>query len=632
MKYCTNCGVKHEDHDKFCTSCGAKFEHAVSKAQQEVATNLEVEQNSHRPRNVNSKLLFKGRKSFLIITLILVVGIGTALGILLHKSPKELYLLAELNSYAQQIEEVDSRYGDSIKFQELALEKPSSSETTISGDFNIDSLESDQGMQMVKDLLSESAIKLNTEMSPLTNEGYYSLGLDVGDEKAVDVEFYQSPDQFGMKVPLLYEKFLYLNYDQFGEFMRMADPSYDGPETLNISSLELNELKLTEKEKDYLQERYSKFILSYLKDENFKVEKGIQYEFEGKQMKLRKVTFELSPSETKQLMADFIDYVIGDSDLHNMIVSRAEKVAESAAMFEGTNIEKFNKSEMKTELIKGLKETKEELNNLQFTKGFTSEILINKKEQIIDRKMTMIIEDDSTPIELSILGKNVQVDDQKRVEELQFIIGSEEEDSKAAFEIRNEVEEKKQNHTVENLNMTFYTQSYGEMDEKVDLIVTSDFKGKQGSKQTAKREFEFNASGGEFYDVPSGLTGTIVETKDVNLKKEYANKNYDIQLNVKDEYDSGSVMLSVDTETQLKSKADMPKLDSNSSEGINIAKITEDQIYDIQDEVGTNIMELAEKFGINPEDFWGAAYQDDYSDEAYYLDEAYYDREYLESY
>ena len=625
MKYCSNCGIQHEENTKFCTSCGAKFESEVETAKQEVAANLEIDQNLQQPVMGKSKKIFKLKMPILIVAVIVLIGMGAAAAVLLNKSPKDLYLLAEYKSYQQMIESVDKEYGDSIEFQKKVMEQPSSNEVTLSGNFEIDSLEADPDVQLLKDILSEASITAESEVSPLTNEGFYSLGINVAKEEAIDIEVYQSTDQFGLKVPLLYEKFLFLNFNQFGEFMRMTDPAYNGPETLELSKLEFKELQLTDKEKEHLQKRYSEFLLSKLKDEQFSVNKGINYE----EMKLTKVTFELSPSETNQLLVDFIDSIIDDKKLHSMIMKRVEKLAENAAVIDDVNQEDFNAKELEAEFIQGLKDVKSDLKDVKFPEGFKSVLLIDNNEQIIDRNMTVVINDGSEPVKISILGKNVPSEDNKRMEELEISLTSEDEDYKMAFEMSNEIENEKSDNKVEGLNLSFYSETYGELDGKIDLDMTSKFKGKQGSKQTINREFKLNASGGEFSDVPSGITGTIVETRDINLKKEYLNQKYDVEINVEDEYDSGTVMLTVDSKTQLKKKADMPKLDSESTEAINVAEITEEQIYEIQEAVGTNIITLAEKFGLSSEDLFG--YEEEYYEDEYYED-AFYDEGNLESY
>ena len=152
---------------------------------------------------------------------------------------------------------------------------------------------------MVRELLGSTSIEAKTQQDPVNQQGHYALALNVENEKAVDVELYQSQQQLGIKVPILYEKFLYVNLDQFGELMRMADPDYDGPETLELSNFKIQDLKLTEEESKYLTERYSQFLLDSLKDESFKLQKGVNYEHNGEQMKLRAVTLTLTEQELK---------------------------------------------------------------------------------------------------------------------------------------------------------------------------------------------------------------------------------------------------------------------------------------------------------------------------------------------
>ncbi|MDQ0229288.1 zinc ribbon domain-containing protein [Metabacillus malikii] len=646
MMYCSNCGAQHEENSKFCASCGTKFnvevnttqetinnEPEINIAQQQTAANIETGNNTVvKTRKPLSTL----KKSLIVAGIVVIAGVGTAAGMLLHKSPKELYLLSELNSYNQMVENLDSKYGDKLEFQEKALEKPSSSETTISADFEIESLESDPDVQMVKDILSEASLKAKTEMNPLTNEGFYSLGVDLANEEAVNVELFQSKEQLGVKVPVLYEKFLYVNLNEFGEVMRMMDPSYDGPDTLEFSDLQLKDLELTDKEKEHLQKRYTDFLLDHLKDEQFTLQKGVKYEHDGQNLKLDKVTFEMSKSEANQFVIDFIDYVIEDSKLHKMLVDRVGKVVEAAATLEDASLEDFDANDMKKEFIAELKDLKADLKDTKYLSGIKSEILIDKNEQIIDRNVVIGFDEGSSHADLKITSKNVPLEDNDRYKEMKIsVVTDEDEDFEVAFEMTNNIEAKKADNVIENLNFSFYVTEYGDSNE-ISLGVTSNYKGKPGSKQTVNHEFDLKASGDEFYDFPSEISGTIVESKEINLKKEFANEKYDFTFNVEDSYDSGSVMLTVDTKTQLKKKAELPELSNDSSEGINVAKITEDDIYEIQESVYTNMMDLAEKFGLSYEDIWGSSYEDDYYYEEDFFGEdyedAYFDEESLESY
>ena len=55
--------------------------------------------------------------------------------------------------------------------------------------------------------------------------------------------------------------------------MRMSDPYYNGPDTLDLSNTSLKDIEFTDSEKKYLAARYGKFLNDQLKDEYFTLEK-----------------------------------------------------------------------------------------------------------------------------------------------------------------------------------------------------------------------------------------------------------------------------------------------------------------------------------------------------------------------
>ena len=100
----------------------------------------------------------------------------------------------------------------------------------------------------------------------------------------------------------------------------------------------------------------------------------------------------------------------------------------------------------------------------------------------------------------------------------------------------------------------------------------------------------------------------------MNIKKNYQKDAMDIKLNVKAEGMGGSVSLKVDSETKLKDSLTIPKADQN---GINITKITPEQMMDIQEKVMVNIQGLVESLGL--QDMFTGPMDDEYylEDEEY---------------
>ena len=54
----------------------------------------------------------------------------------------------------------------------------------------------------------------------------------------------------------------------------MADPDYDGTETLELSKFKVQDLKLTEEESNIFNRRYSRFLSDSLKDEEAQIAEG----------------------------------------------------------------------------------------------------------------------------------------------------------------------------------------------------------------------------------------------------------------------------------------------------------------------------------------------------------------------
>ncbi|PEJ30841.1 hypothetical protein CN689_19195 [Peribacillus butanolivorans] len=606
MKNCKSCGKTVSEDSKLCLSCGASVGEDQITEEEMAASELRQEQIEEKP----SKKLFK-KKTLIITAVLACIIITSAVAAIIHKSPKELYLLSEYKTYQNYKEEWTNKYGNSIEFQEKMMKQPSSSDMTLSGSVEMDSLGNNPDFEMIQELLSHISLSANTEQDPISKQGHYKLALNVEKENALDMEMFQSKDKLGLKVPVLYEKFFYLNFVEYGDFMRMIDPLYEGPETLEVSDLKWQDLKLTEKEQKYIQKRYAIFLLDRLEGENFKVQKGVEYKHEGETMKLREVTLKLSASETKNLVNDFMDQIIEDNKLHSMIVNRAQKVAKATAMTDDVDV--LDTKEMKRQLINGLKDAKNEMKDISFPKGFSSTLLINKSEQVIDRKVTMAVGGNSDQVNMNVNSKNIPYGNDQIFEEFSVALSPEkDEDSQVMFQVTNDVAVNKDTRA-ENLKASFMYEEYGESEE-IKFAMKSDINGENGGKQNIIRHFNLNFAGGDLSDMPSAFKGTIKQESDLNLKKDYSNRKFEVKLGLEGDLDSGTVTVKLDSKTKLKDKADLPDLELDSGEGLSVVNISDHEMYKIQEEVGTNLMELGVKYGLIPEDM----YQFDIYDEASY--------------
>lgn len=110
----------------------------------------------------------KAPAKWIIILAALIVIIGGAITFVavFKKSPKQLYLISEVNTYQKAADELETKYSETMAYQEKAMKQPSTTNATIKGGFNMDSLSYDPSFKMIQDLISKAEIKIKAEQDP----------------------------------------------------------------------------------------------------------------------------------------------------------------------------------------------------------------------------------------------------------------------------------------------------------------------------------------------------------------------------------------------------------------------------------------------------------------------------------
>lgn len=590
MGNCPTCGARLSDDTAYCPSCGKRVESEAAQTRKESSSALET---NTVPPVTKKKGTRTNKKLFIIIPLaLLLLGAAGAAAVFFNMSPKELYLYSEYNSYKKMTEEFENKYGDSFELQKRMVEKQSSSEMTVSGNLEMDSMASNPDVEMMSEILRASSITMKVDQDPENKANKYKLALNMNEEDVLDMEFIQTEKQAAIKVPALYEKFFYLNFDEYGALMRKMDPMYSGPEKLEFSQAELKELYLSEKEQNYLKEKYSKFLVEELDENSFTVKKNVEYEHEGEKMKLREVTLTLSEKETKALIDSFLDQLIADKKLHNMIVDRVVEVAKAGAMTEEVNAEIQDPAKLKQELVDGLEQQKEALKDVEFPRGVKSVLLVDKEEQVIDRELTFAVEGKQEPINLALQTKNVPYKDNKRWQEVLIEVDGGKSETMTIFS-KNGITEGKKNRK-EDWSVGYFLENNGEKADSVDLKLVSDFKTAGENKQVIGRDFTVstNSSAG----VPSELSGTIKQENMIDLKKNLSEQTVDIAIDFEDASEKGTVSLKVDNKTEVTEKAAAIK--NVAGDNVNVSAVTDQEIALIYQEISMNLMPLMQKLGL----------------------------------
>ncbi|WP_042352817.1 zinc ribbon domain-containing protein [Bacillus massiliigorillae] len=598
MKYCQSCGKQISEGDHSCEACGFSAEHVAKQTMQETSATAQLAGTTVPPV---AKKTF-GRKTLILTTIfVLLAAVSVTAAMLLQKTPKELYLLAEYNNLQQMKADFDDQYGDALAFQEKMLEKPSSSKVEFTGGIDSPSLNNDPDFTMFKEFLNKASISFKAEQDPIKQQNYSNIAVNIDKKKAIDAEVFQTKERIGIKIPALYEKAFYFNLDEYGSLMRTIDPNYVGPEKLDFSDyqFDMKDYQFTEKEKKYIQEHYATFITEQLDEKNFSVQKSVDYEQKGEKLTLKEVTLKLSSSETEKLINNFMDYLIKDTELHNMLVTRMEKMSKAGMASVDPSVALPDAKQLKEELVQSLKDMKESMKDVKYPAGFTSTLLLDKNEQIVDRKMKMTIDDGTEKVNLVVNGKDVPYGDNKQFKEIKMEITSGKTNAdKLVVQYNNDIATTGDKRN-EDMKVHFSIASSGEPEQGLDISMKSTFNGKKASKQDIDRVIEFVVNEGSQSNDAFVLKGKVKQNNDINLKEEYSKQKFAIEVTGGEGTETITFKADVDTETVLKDKIDMPKI--NEKEAINLVGISENDIAKITEEMTANLLKIGQKFGLIPE-------------------------------
>ena len=525
-----------------------------------------------------------GSKKWLISSIAAVVVLVSAIvvyGFMSSKSPKDAYLQAEYNSFVQAQESFQENYGDLIELQEKMENEAYTSELDISGNFDVQLETPDPTLMMVQGLLEQINISVDTQSDLKNDQNYVKLGVELQGTTLADAEMIQSGEQLGVRVPLAYSDVLYLDATQFGEFMRSLDPNYVGPETLNLDTIKLSDFKLSEDEKNALKETYGKLLVDQLAEENFTREDGVSADINGVNVKADKIELTLSESEVKSLLKAFLTTAAEDEALQDMIVKRYEMIVETAQLEADPTVAVLSPEDLKAELVAGLEEAANNVDQLVLESGIKSAIWVNSDEQIVQRQITFEVAG-AEPVEVVVSTYNVE-NDGKQMKEFK-VNASGAEETGGYLAITSETEGEGADRKV-NTDITLNAKEFGEEILNVVFAIDSAYEAGEGNEVKSVHDFNLDlgstllAQSGGFY-----LNGTIEDTTDINLDKDYANQTSDFTINVGDDYQGGTIELKLDSKTEFKA-VEIPSLEG----GVNVTELSQEELITLAEEIMSNL-------------------------------------------
>ncbi|OEH91365.1 DUF6583 family protein [Bacillus solimangrovi] len=533
----------------------------------------------------------KSPLKWIILVIILGIGAGAAAvyGFGISNSPKALYLRAEYNTYKQFQEDLDEYYGDELAFQERVMDEPSRTITELSGNFDVQGSYLPQEIGLVQSILEQLTINMTSEQDPTKSESFVNVGLEMGGANLLDMNVVQTKDKLGLQVPVLYDQMLYVEAENFGEAMRQIDPYYEGPEQLNFESYSYKDFQLTDKEKEHLKENYGLFLVSQLTDEQFTLEKGVSYEFNGVEQKLDKLTISWTPEETMTVINQLIDKLIEDAELQTMIADRVTKFASNPALAGELGVDDLSSPEnVKRLFVEDLNGLKSDMEDLEFPNGLQSVVYINNDKQIVDRELaTTIADKQDNGVKFVVSTKNVPLESKQVAQGFKVEMGSLDEEAIIEFDVVNVITKGKERNDA--LTATLYVEEYGRVENDLKFEMNSTTNTNSENREVVTHDFNLLFDGQMVDAGLSAISGTITEEKEINLNDDFGIYNYDIELNLGNEAEGANINFVMDTKTEF---TDGINVADKLNDAVNVAEMTEAEMMQLQQQVSLSAQQL----------------------------------------
>lgn len=528
----------------------------------------------------------------ILAALIVIIGGVITFATVFKKSPKQLYLISEVNTYQKAADELETKYSETMAYQEKAMKQPSTTNATIKGGFNMDSLSYDPSFKMIQDLISKAEIKIKAEQDPKKSEAYGSLALNIGGSKALDIEGFQTKERIGFKAPILANEYFYLNLDEYGQVARKFDPSYSGPETLDIntSNVSLEDLKLTEKEKTYIAKEYGTFIYDQLDSDYFTKEKNVDYKTNGKTLQLTSVTLNMSDKETKQFMDKLIAKVAKDDKLHTIYANHVSKLFKSSAATNPELKDMADPKELKKSVKESLQDFQKDAKDITYPGGVKSTVYV-QDDVVVARDMNMGLKNASDDKgKINVVTKNVPYEDNKTAKQFKTVLTENSTDDVLTFDMKNDVTTESEKRK-ENMSIHVLTKDPKDEDTNMTFKMNSVINGKTDAKQTADRTFSLDL--GDQEDLV--INGEVKQNQAISASKGKADYSFDIRTKIGPKADPANVTLKIDSASQLKKSAAIPELDA--SNATNVKDVTPEDMLSIQENFAKNVQGLMMNMG-----------------------------------
>lgn len=369
----------------------------------------------------------------IVIGLLLIIGGAVSAYVLLDKTTKEKYFLAEKATFEFIGESFEEKYNLENEWGEKKANNPNKAEHRINLAMDSAGMGGDSfGMVDPFDIISNVTFMFDVESNTDEQEIAFDLGVDFANLDLGKIGISIAQHDLFVELPFT-DDILHIADNELNELLTELDPYTFTEDDLidfdSIFELFTNNF-ISEKDIEYLQKEYGEFLFDAVPESAFEEEKD-SITAHGEKLKTDKITLHLTEDEVKNILEEFFTKLSNDERINDMFEKIFELQFAAGSSLSDDDAQVMY--EIMDEFDEGLEFAKENVSNLHIPDGLTSIVWIDQKK-IVQRDFSLTIGPDANDVvSLAIEGTHLLEKDKQQFD-IDVIAGDSYEEFTTTFE------------------------------------------------------------------------------------------------------------------------------------------------------------------------------------------------------
>lgn len=323
----------------------------------------------------------------IIITVILVAGVGVTAFVLSNISDKESYFLAEKKTFDAMTNFYSERYNGELEWNDLTYEKPTDHAVELSAEYNgpTNPAQSYNTVDLAQ-IINNSNITLNAQSDMNEKEMAIDIAANISGLEIDGIETFLTDESFVVGLPFL-DELLQITEEDFGPLLHELDPyTFTGEESMELDTIFEKTGPLSEEEIAHFKEEYAKEIYNELPDEAFSTSDET-IEVDGEELKTEKMEFHLTEQQVKDLLIMVLEKMEKDETIKGIIETQIQNNLFAEQTVEQIENDVDNALSEYEEALSSMKEGIQD-DEFVINDGFTSTIWV-QDDIIVQREVSI---------------------------------------------------------------------------------------------------------------------------------------------------------------------------------------------------------------------------------------------------